>query len=182
MTIHGFGQDQEGQVAQDGLIGGRDLAALGVPGVDVGQLDPQHRRLELVQAGVPAFSDGLGLLMRTDGWQVGLATGSLRREAELALDSLGIRERFQTIVTREDCVNGKPHPEPFLRAAEGLGLPPERCVVIEDTPGGIRAAKAAGMRCVAVTHSCHEDSLREADLIVDDLGAVDLDALVSGER
>ena len=141
-----------------------------------------RRYLELVQAGVPAFPDGLGLLMRTDGWQVGLATGSLRREVELALDSLGIRERFQTIVTREDCVNGKPHPEPFLRAAEGLGLPPERCVVVEDTPGGIRAAKAAGMRCVAVTHSCREDSLREADLIVDDLGAVDLDALVSGAR
>ncbi|HEX7548002.1 MAG TPA: HAD family phosphatase, partial [Candidatus Methylomirabilis sp.] len=117
-----------------------------------------RRYLELVQAGVPAFPDGLGLLMRTDGWQVGLATGSLRRESELALDSLGIRERFQTIVTREDCVNGKPHPEPFLRAAEGLGLPPEWCVVIEDTPGGIRAAKAAGMRCVAVTHSCQEDS------------------------
>jgi HAD superfamily hydrolase (TIGR01509 family) len=141
-----------------------------------------RRYLELVQAGVPAFPDGLGLLMRTDGWQVGLATGSLRREAELALDSLGIRERFQIIVTREDCVNGKPHPEPFLRAAEGLGLPPERCVVVEDTPGGIRAAKAAGMRCVAVTHSCPEDSLREADLIVDDLGTVDLDALVSGAR
>ena len=141
-----------------------------------------RRYLELVEAGVPAFPDGVGLLLRTDGWQVGLATGSLRREAELALGSLGIRERFQTIVTREDCVNGKPHPEPFLRAAEGLGLPPERCVVVEDTPGGIRAAKAAGMRCVAVTHSCSEDSLREADLIVDDLGVVDLDTLVSRTR
>jgi HAD superfamily hydrolase (TIGR01509 family) len=137
-----------------------------------------RRYLELVGSGIPAFPDGLDLLGRVDGWRVALATGSMRCEAELALGSLGIRDRFQAIVTREDCVNGKPHPEPFLRAAEGLGLPSNRCVVVEDSPGGIRAAKAAGMRCVAVTHSCPKNSLREADLIVDDLGIVDLNLLI----
>lgn len=137
-----------------------------------------RRYLELVGSGVPAFPDGLHLLGRADDWRVALATGSMRHEAELALASLGIRDRFQTIVTREDCVNGKPHPEPFLRAAEGLGLPPRRCVVVEDSPGGILAAKAAGMQCVAVTHSCPKSSLREADLIVDDLRIVDLDLLI----
>jgi HAD superfamily hydrolase (TIGR01509 family) len=137
-----------------------------------------RRYLELVGSGIPAFPDGLDLLGRVDGWRVALATGSMRCEAELALGSLGIRDRFQTIVTREDCVNGKPHPEPFLRAAEGLGLPSHRCVVVEDSPGGIRAAKAAGMRCVAVTHSCPKSSLQEADLIVDDLGRVDLNLLI----
>jgi beta-phosphoglucomutase-like phosphatase (HAD superfamily) len=116
--------------------------------------------------------------MRTDGWRVGLATGSLRHEAELALGSLGIRERFHAVVTREDCVQGKPNPEPFLRAAGSLGVPPARCVVIEDTPGGVAAAKAAGMACVAVTHSCPRAQLSGADLVVDDLGAVDLGALL----
>jgi HAD superfamily hydrolase (TIGR01509 family) len=137
-----------------------------------------RRYLELVGSGIPPFPDGLDLLGRVDGWRVGLATGSMRCEAEMALGLLGIRDRFQAIVTREDCVNGKPHPEPFLRAAEGLGLPANRCVVVEDSPGGIRAAKAAGMRCVAVTHSCPKNSLREADLIVDDLGIVDLNLLI----
>jgi HAD superfamily hydrolase (TIGR01509 family) len=137
-----------------------------------------RRYLELVRSGIPAFPDGLNLLGRTGDWRVGLATGSMRHEAELALGSLGIRSRFQTIVTREDCANGKPHPEPFLRAAEGLGLPPHRCVVVEDAPGGIQAAKAAGMQCVAVTHSCPKRSLQEADLVVDDLGTVDLDLLI----
>jgi beta-phosphoglucomutase-like phosphatase (HAD superfamily) len=80
-------------------------------------------------------------------------------------------------VTREDCQNGKPDPEPFLLAARGLGLAAHQCVVIEDTPGGIRAAKAAGMLCVAVTHSCPRDRLWEADLVVDDLAAVDLNAV-----
>jgi HAD superfamily hydrolase (TIGR01509 family) len=137
-----------------------------------------QRYLELVASGIPAFPDGLGLLIRTDGWRVALATGSMRTEAELALGSLGIRERFHAIITREDCVQGKPNPEPFLRAAGELGVAPARCVVIEDTPGGVQAAKAAGMTCVAVTHSCPREQLSGADLVVDDLGHVDLRVLL----
>ena len=117
--------------------------------------------------------------MRAAGWRVALATGSMRYEAELALRSLGVRDRFQTIVTREDCVNGKPDPEPFLRAATGLGIQPLRCVVIEDSPGGIQAAKAAGMACVAVTHSCPPERLAQADLVVDDLATVNLALLLA---
>jgi HAD superfamily hydrolase (TIGR01509 family) len=141
-----------------------------------------RRYLDLMGSGVPAFPDGLSLLSRTDGWRVAVATGSMRCEAELALRSLGIWERFQLIVTREDCLNGKPDPEPFLRAAQGLGVPPLRCVAIEDSPGGIRAAKAAGMVCVGVTHSCPREQLLEADVVVDTLGDVDLGILLSRTR
>ncbi len=138
----------------------------------------ERRYLELMQTGIPTFRDGLALLSRTDGWRVGLATGSLRPEVERVLRSLGIRERFGAVVTREDCRNGKPDPEPFLLAAWGLGLAPGRCVVIEDTPGGVQAAKAAGMVCVAVTHSCPRESLHGADLVVDDLASVQLAAIL----
>jgi len=137
-----------------------------------------RRYLELVASGIPPFPDGLELLRRTDGWRVALATGSMRHEAELALRALGIRDCFQAIVAREDCVHGKPNPEPFLRAADGLGVSPARCVVVEDSPGGIQAAKAAGMACVAVTHSCAREQLLGADLVVDDLGEVDLRTLL----
>ena len=139
----------------------------------------EQRYWELLQAGVPAFPDGLTLLAKTDGWRVGLATGSIRREAELALRCLGIRERFGAVVAREDYGRGKPHPEPYLRAAEALGLSPGRCVVVEDAPGGVRAAKAAGMACVAVTHSCSWRRLVEADLVVDDLARVELASLLA---
>jgi beta-phosphoglucomutase-like phosphatase (HAD superfamily) len=98
---------------------------------------------------------------------------------ERVLRWLGIRERFGAIVTREDCRKGKPDPEPFLLAAKGLGLMPGQCVAIEDTPGGIQAAKAAGMACVAVTHSCPRDSLVAADLVVDDLATVRLAAILA---
>jgi beta-phosphoglucomutase len=139
----------------------------------------ERRYWELLEAGAPAFPDGLALLAGAAGWRVGLATGSIRREAELALRCLGIRERFGAVVAREDYRRGKPDPEPYLRAAEALGLPPRRCVVVEDAPGGVRAAKAAGMACVAVTHSCPRERLEEADLIVDDLAAVVLASLLA---
>ena len=140
----------------------------------------QRRYLDLVGAGPAAFADGLALLGRTDGWRVALATGSRREEVELILGALGIRDRFRAIVTSDDCVQGKPDPEPYLRAAQGLGLPVGRCVAVEDAPGGVRAAKAAGMRCVAVTHSCPRERLQEADLVVDDLEGVVLAALLDG--
>lgn len=139
----------------------------------------ERRYRELLEAGVPVFQDGLALLRRTDGWRVGLATGSLRPEVEGILRSLGIRERFSAIVTREDCRKGKPDPEPFLLAARALGLAPHRCVAIEDTPGGVQAAKAAGMTCVAVTHSCPRASLAAANLVVDDLTGVSLAAILA---
>jgi HAD superfamily hydrolase (TIGR01509 family) len=150
---------------------------------DVGALDDavaakERRYWELLEAGVPAFQDGLALLARSDGWRVGLATASIRREAELALRTLGIRERFGAVVAREDCRRGKPDPEPYLRAAGLLGLLPRRCIVVEDAPGGVRAAKAAGMLCVAVTHSCPREQLVEADLVVDDLATLELASLL----
>jgi len=139
----------------------------------------ERRYWQLLEGGVPPFPDGLALLAKTDGWRVGLATGSIRREAELALHCLGIRQRFSVIVSREDCGKGKPDPEPYLRAAEALDLTPRRCVVIEDAPGGIQAAKAAGMACVAVTHSCPPERLAQADLVVDDLATVNLATLLA---
>jgi beta-phosphoglucomutase-like phosphatase (HAD superfamily) len=80
----------------------------------------ERRYWELLESGVPVFQDGLALLAKTAGWRVGLATGSIRREAEMALRCLGIRERFDAVIAREDCRKGKPDPEPFLRAAGAL--------------------------------------------------------------
>jgi sugar-phosphatase len=56
---------------------------------------------------------------------------------------------------------------------------PRRCIVVEDAPGGVRAAKAAGMVCVAVTHSCPREQLVEADLVVDDLATLELASLLT---
>jgi beta-phosphoglucomutase-like phosphatase (HAD superfamily) len=62
-----------------------------------------------------------------------------------------LRDRFRCVRTRDDVARVKPAPDLFLAAAACLGVPPEACVVLEDSPNGMRAAAAAGMRCVAVT-------------------------------
>jgi sugar-phosphatase len=81
----------------------------------------------------------------------------------------------QVVVTADDVVRGKPHPEPFLRAAEILGVEPARCLVVEDAPAGLRAARAAGMTALAVT-TTHDAAELDADglahHVVLDLAAV----------
>jgi len=69
------------------------------------------------------------------------------------------------LVSADDITRGKPDPEPYLKAAAALGVPPERCLVIEDAPAGIAAGKAAGMRVVAVTTSHRAEELSAADAV-----------------
>lgn len=79
-----------------------------------------------------------------------VASGGHRHIVHHTLQAIGITHLFDTVVTSEDYTNGKPSPDPFLEAARRLGLPPERCIVFEDTATGEAAALAAGMHCILV--------------------------------
>lgn len=81
---------------------------------------------------------------------IAVASGGHRAIVTRTLTCLGIVDKFNVIVCAEDYKQGKPHPDPFLTAAERLGVPPEKCLVFEDTNTGIQAAKAAGMQWVLV--------------------------------
>lgn len=74
--------------------------------------------------------------------------------------------KFQVVVSGDDVVRGKPSPEPYLKAAGILGVEPPNCLVIENAPMGIRAAKAAGMRCVALCTTLDARHLAEADVVL----------------
>jgi mannitol-1-/sugar-/sorbitol-6-phosphatase len=76
------------------------------------------------------------------------------------------------LISADDITRGKPDPEPYLRAAEALGVPPEQCLVIEDAPAGIAAGKAAGMRVVALTSSHGAGDLVAADAVYDSMLAL----------
>ena len=93
-----------------------------------------------------------GLLDRLEegGIKIGLATSSQLNWVEAVLARLGVRERFGSMAACEMVQNAKPAPDLYLLAANGLAVPPEACVAIEDTPRGIQAAKAAGMVTVAL--------------------------------
>ena len=89
-----------------------------------------------------------------------VVSGGGRDVVSASLQALGILDRFSALVCAEDYTNGKPHPEPFLTAAERLGVAPEDCLVFEDTDMGIQAATAAGMASVKVP-SVQERALAE---------------------
>ncbi|GAA2207802.1 HAD family phosphatase [Nonomuraea monospora] len=104
-----------------------------------------------LSAGVHVMPGASELLdaLRAEGVPVGLVTSSLQEIADAVLKSFG-RHRFDLVVTADDVTRTKPDPEPYLTAARLLGVPPVRCVVLEDSPNGVTAATAAGCAVVAV--------------------------------
>jgi mannitol-1-/sugar-/sorbitol-6-phosphatase len=70
------------------------------------------------------------------------------------------------LVTAEDVVNGKPHPEPYLKGAELLGVSPAECLVVEDAPAGIQSARAGGMKVIALASTYPASALSEADVVI----------------
>jgi beta-phosphoglucomutase len=98
-----------------------------------------------------------------------LVTGSLRAEAEVALKAFEITDCFKVIIAAEDISQSKPNPEGYNKAAARIGVSLEKCVVIEDSPSGIKAALAAGIECIAVTNTHTKEDLSHATIVVDKL-------------
>jgi HAD superfamily hydrolase (TIGR01509 family) len=124
--------------------------------------------LELVPLRLKAFPGAVELVVacKNAGLKVAVASSADRIKIDANLNKIGLPgEAWDAIVTAEDVVHKKPAPEIFLVTAQKLGLPPEQCVVIEDAVSGVQAAKAAGMRCVAVAHSFPVEQLAAADLV-----------------
>ena len=108
-----------------------------------------------------------------DKWAI--VTSCTRDLAEVRIKAAGV-PRPAVIITSTDVTNGKPHPEPYLKGAEKLGLRGDECVVIEDAPAGIRAGKAAGAKVIAVKTTMTEKELRQADpdWVVEDYSQVEV--------
>lgn len=122
--------------------------------------------------GVRALLDSL------DAAAIPFAIGSStpRKNIETALSLCGLENRFGAIAAAEDVSNGKPDPEVFVCAASRIGTPPAQCLVFEDAHVGIAAARAGGMKCIAVTTTHGRDSFGDtADRIIDSLDEVNAD-------
>ncbi len=111
-------------------------------------------------------------------YPLGIVSGALAPEIEAICRPSGLFDHFALIVSAEDTESCKPHPEGYLKALalynlflaeHGRRIDPQSCVVIEDSIAGVAAAKAAGVRCVAVTHSYRNDELLQADRVIDSL-------------
>lgn len=101
--------------------------------------------------GVKPKHDVLAIVREHHGkTPMAVASGGHRDLVERTLRALGVYDMFAAVIAAEDYERGKPHPDPFLVAADRLGVPPGHCLVFEDTATGAEAAKAAGMACVLV--------------------------------
>jgi len=128
-----------------------------------------------VQA-VPGVAAFLHTLTEADvPYAVGSSTP--RRNILCALEQLGLPASFEVIVSSEDVIHGKPDPEIFLKAAQRLQMSPLACLVIEDTPVGLRAARAAGMKSIGVTTTHSAAMLKDADRIVQRLDSLAVEEL-----
>jgi len=110
--------------------------------------------------------EGAARLVRNlpaDAWAIGTSAPTLMASTRLQHTGVSIP---QVLITAEDVQHGKPHPQVYLEAAARLGVAPQRCIVIEDAPAGIEAARAAGMRVVAIATTHEPAALHGADAVV----------------
>jgi beta-phosphoglucomutase len=97
--------------------------------------------------------DALAARARADGIRLAVSTAAPPANIAFVLDGLGLRPLFDTVTCPADGLRGKPHPDLYSEAARRLGVDPQECLVFEDAPLGVEAARRAGMRCVALTTS-----------------------------
>lgn len=142
---------------------GRDLVREFAPGLDVEAEVATITAYEMAEEGaLRAVRGAREAIAAAPRWAIATSGGR-----ELALGRLRAvgHPVPDVLVSADDVTQGKPHPEPYLKAAAALGVAPGRCLVIEDAPAGIAAGKAAGLRVVAVTTSHGADALAAADAV-----------------
>jgi HAD superfamily hydrolase (TIGR01509 family) len=118
----------------------------------------------------PGVLDWLARL-KTKGILQAVASSAPQANVDTLVDLAGIRPFFSAIISSAG-LPGKPDPAVFLTAAGSIGVPAERCIVVEDAVVGVEAASRAGMKCIAVTNSNSTEALAAADLVVDRLDAL----------
>jgi HAD superfamily hydrolase (TIGR01509 family) len=155
------------------------LAARYKLAVDIEEAIAAHQRhflLEMEAAGdlrYPGVQEIITLMAADRDWRLGLATGSGRERSRATLAKAGLdTANFAVWLTGDDISRAKPDPEIYLKAASQLRLFPTQCVVIEDSIAGVASAKAAHMRCIAVTNTYPGEALHAADRIVDSLAEI----------
>ncbi len=123
------------------------------------------------QSGVTVMPGAADLVKSIPYGRWGVVTSGSRLLATNRLRFCGLPVP-EVLVTSDDVKNGKPHPEPYLKGAAGLGFAPAECLVIEDAPAGIEAAHAAGMKVVGITSTYASGAIEHADAVIGKLGEI----------
>lgn len=134
----------------------------------------EHLYREIVRGRVPIMPGATQLVvaLAAEGFEVAIGSSGPPENIALVVDAMGIEMLLSAYVTGLDVQRGKPDPQVFLLAAARVGISPDRCVVVEDAPAGIEAAKRAGMKAIALASSHPVKDLGNADLIVHALSEI----------
>jgi len=139
--------------------------------------------IEAIQAEpLPAFPGVLELIdgaLKRQDFRLAIATSASLELSRAILESAKVPYLKMVYVTGSEITRKKPDPELFLVAASRMAIDSAQCVVIEDAPSGVQAAKAAGAKCIAVTNSTTADNLSQADLICDSIEQINLDTIIA---
>lgn len=139
--------------------------------------DAENQKIELAEIedteGVIPLPGALELLTSLPPVRWAIVTSCTRPLAEVRIRAAGL-PLPSAIITSSDIINGKPHPEPYLKGALALGVEAADCVVVEDVPAGVRSGKAAGARVIALRTTAPDADLiaAGADWVVDDCRAI----------
>jgi HAD superfamily hydrolase (TIGR01509 family) len=129
-----------------------------------------RRMLESYRGRLPLIDGAVDAVHRLAArWPLGLASSSNRALIDAALDTARLSSSFAATVSSEEVARGKPAPDVYLEAARRLNVAPARCAAVEDSHGGIRSAKAAGMRVIAIPNLSYppdDDALAQADVSI----------------
>jgi beta-phosphoglucomutase len=142
---------------------------------------------KIIEEGLPTMPGAVDFVRQVATlYPLAIASGSARSEILHLLGKIGLRDYFRIITTADDCERSKPDPEVYLKALAGLQTLPEfkdkpllpsECLAIEDAPGGIDAAHAAGIKCIGLAHSRTQENLLHAEWVSHGFGDVDLGAI-----
>ncbi len=126
----------------------------------------RHVREHLEEHGIRAIPGAVAFVRELSARGIRRAVASASRIPELLLRAIGALDLFDCVIGRDQVARSKPHPDLYLKAAESLRVPPDACLVIEDAPVGIRAARAAGMRVIALATTERPENLEGADAVL----------------
>ena len=179
----GLGRGAEEYVKAAARVHGLDLTAEDVVAATNARQENFLRLLrEKPLAPFPGVLELMSSALAHNEFRVAIATSSTREKSEAVLQSTGIPYERMVYITGSDVTHKKPHPELFAAAAGRLGIPASSCVVIEDAPNGVEAARAAGCKSIAVADSTSAEKLSLADRVVPTLTEIaiaDVLALIS---
>jgi beta-phosphoglucomutase family hydrolase len=136
----------------------------------------EHYYREMIKTKIKPLPGVINLIrnLKAEGFKIAVGSSGPPENVDLLLQSLKIKDVFDLIITAAEVQNSKPAPDVFLKVAEELQIIPNHCIVIEDAPVGIKAAKRAGMKVIALTTTHHSSDLLEANTVVKDLSFINL--------